>query len=140
MFEDGRLSKFRMAAAKIVCRQSGSALARHCSREQTRGHGSVVDHADSLLLAIRQNLGFNLPADDGVGWLQRSDRGNFFGALDLRCTEIRNADPANLAFSFQCGESLPGFVDAGFALLRVPVHLIEIDGLYFRPAETLNRK
>src|SRR5260370_19749119 len=103
IFGEARLAKFRIAAAKIVCRQSGSALARHRSREQTRGHGSVVDHADSLLLAIRQNLGFNLPADDGGGWLPTSDRGKFFGAVDRRCTEIRNAEPTDLAFSMRRG-------------------------------------
>src|SRR5258708_10942561 len=116
-----RFAKFRIAAAKIVCRQSGSALARHGSREQTRGHGSVADHADSLLLAIRQNLGFNLPADDGIGRLQRSDWSDCFGALDLSRIEVGNADPADFAFGFQRGESLPGLFDTGVALIRWPV-------------------
>src|SRR5207302_9580279 len=73
VFRKARLAKFRIAAAKIVGGQGGGAFASHGSREKSGGHGGVVDHANSLLLAIRKNLRFNLPANDGVRRLQRSD-------------------------------------------------------------------
>src|SRR6266436_612507 len=129
--------KFRIAAAKIVRRQSGGAFSSHGSGEQTGGHGSIVDHADSLLVTVRKSLSFNLPADDGVGRLQRGNGRNFFGVPDLGRIEIGHADPADLAFGFQRGESLPGLFDAGFAFIRGPVHLIEIDGVNLQAAETV---
>src|SRR5205807_5868907 len=132
-----RLAEFRIAAAKIVRRQSCGALASHGSGEKSGSHGSVIDHADSLLLAIRENLRFNFPANNGVGRLQRSDGSDFLGALDLRNVEVGHADPANFAFGLERGESLPGLFDSGFAVLRRPVHLVEIDGIDLQAAETV---
>src|SRR5712691_6788823 len=137
IFRQARVAEFRIAAAKIIGRQGGGAFACHGSGEQAGGHGCVRDHPYSLFLAIGESLGFDLAADDGVGRLQGGDWGDFFGALDLRCAEIRNADPADFAFGFQCGESLPGFLDAGFAVIRRPVHLIEIDRVDVQAAKTV---
>ncbi len=51
--------------------------------------------------------------------------------------EVGHADPADFAFGFQRGESLPRFLDARFAFVRGPVHLIEIDGFDLQAAETV---
>src|SRR2546421_1705785 len=126
-----------MAAAKIARRQSGGASAVHRASDKSGSHGSVIDHADSLLLAIRENLRFNFSANDGVGRLQRSDGSDFLGALDLSDVKVRHANPAHLAFGLQRGESLPGLFDTGFAVLRRPVHLVEIDGVDLEAAETV---
>src|SRR5258707_742289 len=135
IFCQSRLAEFRIAAAKIVGGQCRSAFAGHGSSEQTRSHWRIGNHADSLLLAVRKDLGFNLPSNDGVGRLQRSDRSNLLGALDLRRVEIRNADPADFAFGFQGGECLPGFFNPGFAVVRGPVHLIKTDGVDLQAAK-----
>src|SRR5438552_13244271 len=137
VFRKGRFAKFRIAAAKIVGGQGGGAFAGHRAREKSGSHGSVVDHADSLLLAIRKNLGFNFPANDGVGRLQRSDGSEFLGALDLSDVKVGHANKAHFAFCLQRGESLPGFFDSGFVVLRRPVHLVEIDGVDLEAAETV---
>src|SRR5205814_1501136 len=89
VFRKARLAKFRIAAAKIIRRQSCGAFASHGSSEKSGSHGSIIDHADSLLLAIRKNLRFNFPANDGVGRLQRSDGSDFLGALDLSDVKVR---------------------------------------------------
>ena len=88
IFRQAWLAKFRIAAAKIIGRQGGGALASHGPSEQTGGHRCIGDHADGLLFAIRESLSFNLAADDGVGWLQRSDHSTLFGSLDLGHIEI----------------------------------------------------
>src|SRR5260370_3680839 len=129
--------KRRIAAAKIIGRQRRGGFLSHRSGEKAGGHGSVGDHANSLLLAIRESLGLNLAADDGIRRLQRSDRSDFLGALNSGRIEIGNADPADFAFGFQCGESLPRFIDAGFAVVRGPVHLKKIDGADLQAAQTV---
>src|SRR5208337_4164916 len=61
-----RLLVLGVAAAKIVGRKSGGALARHAAREHSRKHRGVDNHTDAALCAIRQSSFLDLAAQNGV--------------------------------------------------------------------------
>src|SRR6267378_1659392 len=63
IFRQTRLAKFRIAAAKIIGRQRGGALASHGAGEQPGSHRRVNNYADSLLFTVRQSFPFNLAPD-----------------------------------------------------------------------------
>ena len=58
-----RLSELGIAAAPVVFREPGGALARHCSGQKSRGHRGIDDHADVFALAVRQNVLFDAAID-----------------------------------------------------------------------------
>src|SRR5437667_379928 len=88
----------------LPARRSGHALFVHLAGEQAGLHRRIHDDADVVLLAVRQNLGFDLGGDGGVGRLERSDGGDGADALHLAGVEIGEADVARLAFLLQFGE------------------------------------
>jgi hypothetical protein len=84
--------------------------------------------------AERKNLLFDFGRENRIGRLERSDGGDGLGASELRGIEVGDADPADLAFLLQLGESGPAFFDFGVGV--GPVDLVEIDGIDGEAAQT----
>src|SRR6267143_163108 len=137
IFRQAWLAKFRTAAAKIIGRQRGGALASHGPGEQAGGHRGVNNHADSLLFTVGKGFRFDLPPDQRVRRLKRCYRGNFFGALNLLRIEVRNADPTNFSFFLQGGKRLPRFFKTGTVVVRRPMDLVKIDRVDLQAAQAV---
>ena len=65
-----RLLKAGIVAAPIVLRKLGNAFPGHRAGEQARNHGRVIDDANVVLLAIRENFLFHAAVQHGVRRLQ----------------------------------------------------------------------
>src|SRR5260370_11294604 len=137
IFRQAWLAKFRTAAAKIIGRQCGGALASHCSGEQAGGHRRVNNYTDSPLFSVRESFRFDLPPDQRVRRLKRRHRGNLFGALNLLRIEVRNADPANFSFFLERGKRLPSFFEPGTVVFRRPVDLVKIDRVHLQATQAI---
>src|SRR5712664_242867 len=137
IFRQAWLAKFRTAAAKIIRRQCGGALASHCSGEQAGGHRRVNNYADSLLFRVRKSFRFDLPPDQRVRRLKGRYRRNLFGALNLLRIKVRNADPANFSFFLERGKRLPRFFEPGTVVFRRPMDLVKIDRVHLQATQTV---
>src|SRR5579883_44807 len=129
--------EFGIAATEIIRGKGGGALAGHAAGQHTGEHGRINDDANAELPRRGQDIGFDGAAKDGVGRLKRSDGGDLLRALQLRSIEIRDADPADLAFFLQGGERLPSFFETGTVVPRGPVNLVEIDLLDLETAKAV---
>src|SRR5260370_359742 len=137
IFRQAWLAKFRTAAAKIIGRQCGGALAGHGPGEQAGSHRRVNNYADSLPFRVGQSFRLDLPPDQRVRRLKRCYRGNLFGALNLPRIEVGNADPANFSFFLKRGKRLPRFFEPGTVVFRRPMDLVHIDRLHFQATQTV---
>src|SRR5258708_22239860 len=137
IFRQAWLAKFRTAAAKIIGRQCGGALAGHGPGEQAGSHRRVNNYADSLPFRVGQSFRLDLPPDQRVRRLKRCYRGNLFGALNLPRVEVRNADPTNFSFLLERGERLPRFFEPGTVVFRRPMDLVKIDRVHLQATQAV---
>jgi hypothetical protein len=100
-------------------------LRRHAPREETPAQRPVGEHGDVLVTGIGEDVLFDGSFKQVVGRLHRLHGCNLAEGLDLRGTEIADADYPNLAGALQIGHRRRGFLDwhPGIG----PVHLIDID-------------
>src|SRR5436190_7534 len=113
------------ALPPVVVRKALDPLPRHGAGQQSRPHRRVDDHADSLALAERQNLVLRFAVDQRVWRLQRLDGGDCLSTLQLFDAEVRDADVACEALSFELGQRGPTFLD--LLVGGRPVDLVEVD-------------
>ena len=89
-------------SARASSRRSAGPTASGCTRARRC----------SLLAAVRQHLGLDRAAQHRVRRLQRADRRDGLGRLQVLDGEVRDADVAHLALLLQVGQRLPRFGDA----------------------------
>src|ERR1035441_2474159 len=124
-----------IVAAEVVERQVGDPLFAHRPGQQAGVHGRVVDDANLVIEAERQNLRLDRAVDHRVGRLERSDRGDLHAALHLGYGEVRDADVTDLALMFQPHHGRPALFDV--LVLHRPVDLVEVDRLHLEAAQAL---
>ena len=137
-----RLLELHVVAPPIGCRQRIDPLARHRPGEQSRQHRRVDEHANVVLLAVRQQLALDIAPEQRVRRLQARHRRNRPGGLEVGDREVRHADVPQLARLLQVCERAPGLLDAARTRLLLhrparPVHLIQVDALHLEPAEAV---
>src|SRR5215203_989850 len=115
--------------------EQAHALGAPLAGEQPAPHRRVGDHADVVLLAVREYLVLDATFEHVVWRLQGLDRGDLPYALHLLDVEVRDPDVADLALLLELGHRLPALLDV---LVRPwPVDLVEVYGLHLQPTEAL---
>jgi hypothetical protein len=104
------------------------------SRQQPGRHGAVDDHAGVVRAAPRQLCCRHVAVDCRERRLQRVDMSQPLGRFELRGIMIRKTDCTHLPLGLQVEQRLPVLFKPR-AILRRPVHLVEIDPLGSKPAQ-----
>ena len=108
-----RFRKVGMPPPPVVRGQTGRALASHSAGQQTGSHRGINDDANALTQAVGQNLVFDLTVYQRIPRLQRSYGRYGLGTAELLNREVRDSNPAYLAFALQVGECRPSFFQFG---------------------------
>lgn len=130
--DEGFLELFGVAT-EIVLRHFGDAVFGHGAGEKAGLHGRIVDDADVVAGAEREDFGLDGAIDHGVGRLQRGDGSDLEGALHLRDAEVGDANEAHFAFALEFGHGGPAFLD--FFVGDGPMDLVEVDDVDLKAAE-----
>ena len=88
-----------------------------------------------MLLAIGQNLFFNITPEQVVGWLQRVDLSRLLEFPHLGDIKVRDAYVANLAFRYELPHGFGRFLERCTRIR--PVELVEIDVVYSKVSQAL---
>src|SRR5215472_970050 len=97
-------------------------------------HGRIADHPNVVPPDVWQFSLLDLPRQDGVRRLERSNGSDRLRTFHLSGAEIGNTDVAHLAFPLQARHLGPAFFDVFVGL--GPVNLVEVDGVDFQAPQT----